>query len=81
MDKGAWWAIVHGVIKSQTRLKQLSTHSTHTPTKINFKKGHGKKQQRDSWYVAPRVVQLSITGAIEPSWYMLAGGNSVKNTM
>ena len=21
MDKGAWWAIVHGVIKSQTRLR------------------------------------------------------------
>ena len=28
MDRGAWWAIVHGVSKSQTRLKRL-TH-THT---------------------------------------------------
>ena len=26
MDRGAWWATVHGVTKSQTRLKQLSTH-------------------------------------------------------
>ena len=26
MDRGAWWAIVHGVAKSQTRLKGLSTH-------------------------------------------------------
>ena len=25
MDRGAWWAIVHGVAKSQTRLKRLST--------------------------------------------------------
>ena len=25
MDRGAWWATVHGVAKSQTRLKQLST--------------------------------------------------------
>ena len=25
MDRGDWWAIVHGVAKSQTRLKQLST--------------------------------------------------------
>ena len=25
MDRGAWWATVHGVVKSQTRLKQLST--------------------------------------------------------
>ena len=25
MDKGAWWAAVHGVAKSRTRLKRLST--------------------------------------------------------
>ena len=25
MDRGAWWAIVHGVTKSQTQLKRLST--------------------------------------------------------
>ena len=24
MDKGAWWAAVHGVAKSQTRLSNLS---------------------------------------------------------
>ena len=27
MDRGAWWAIVHKVIKSLTRLKQLSMHT------------------------------------------------------
>ena len=27
MDRGAWWAIVHGVAKSWTQLKQLSTHA------------------------------------------------------
>ena len=26
MDRGAWWATVHGVAKSWTRLKQLSAH-------------------------------------------------------
>ena len=26
MDRGAWRAMVHGVAKSQTRLKRLSTH-------------------------------------------------------
>ena len=26
MDRGAWWATVHGVVKSQTQLKGLSTH-------------------------------------------------------
>ena len=27
MDRGAWWATVHGVAKSWTQLKRLSTHS------------------------------------------------------
>ena len=27
MDRGAWWATVHGVTKSRTQLKQLSTHA------------------------------------------------------
>ena len=27
MDGGAWWAVVHGVTKSQTRLKRLSSSS------------------------------------------------------
>ena len=27
MDKGAWWAVVHRVEKSRTRLKQLSIHN------------------------------------------------------
>ena len=31
MDRGAWWATVHRVVKSYTQLKQLSTH-THTHT-------------------------------------------------
>ena len=26
MDRGAWRATVHGVVKSQTRLKQVSMH-------------------------------------------------------
>ena len=34
MDKGAWWATVHRVTTSRTRLKQLSTaqHSRDTST-------------------------------------------------
>ena len=27
MDRRAWWAAVHGVVKSQTQLKRLSMHS------------------------------------------------------
>ena len=29
MDRGAWQATVHGVAKSRTRLKQLSTHAAY----------------------------------------------------
>ena len=29
MDGGAWWFIVHGVAKSQTQLKRLSSSSSH----------------------------------------------------
>ena len=29
MDRGAWWATVHGVAKSWTQMKQLNTHNTH----------------------------------------------------
>ena len=25
IDRGAWWAAVHGVVKTETRLKRLST--------------------------------------------------------
>ena len=32
MDRGAWGAIVHGVPKSQTRWKHLSTHA---PTSLD----------------------------------------------
>ena len=27
VDRGAWWAAVHGVAQSQTRLKRLSMHA------------------------------------------------------
>ena len=30
LDRGAWWATVHGVTKSQTQLKRLGTHTIPT---------------------------------------------------
>ena len=30
MDRGAWWAPVHGLTKSRTQLKQLNTHTSNT---------------------------------------------------
>ena len=39
MDRETWWAIVHRVAKSQTRLKRLSTgmHKALHTTKINHR--------------------------------------------
>ena len=31
MDRGAWWAAVHGVTQSWTRLKRLSSSSSSIP--------------------------------------------------
>ena len=31
MDRGAWWATVHGVAQSRTRLKRLSSSSSNLP--------------------------------------------------
>ena len=38
MDGGAWWAAVHGVAQSQTRLKRLSSSSN--CFKISFMRQH-----------------------------------------
>ena len=34
MDKGAWQAMVHGIAKSQTRLKQQSMYVASTQQKL-----------------------------------------------
>ena len=34
MDRGAWQATVHGVTQSQTRLKQLGTHTAISRKKV-----------------------------------------------
>jgi len=33
MDGGAWWAAVHGVAKSQTRLRRLSRSSSNSSSR------------------------------------------------
>ena len=36
MDRGAWWAPVRGVVKSQMWLKQLSRHTLHLLKKLKL---------------------------------------------
>ena len=48
MDGGAWWAAVHGVTQSRTRLKRLSSSSSPLSTGAMFETGSG--------YLKPQVV-------------------------
>ena len=36
MDRGAWWAPVHGVAKSQTHLKRLRMHTHRINTELTY---------------------------------------------
>ena len=47
MDRGAYWAIVHRVTKSRTRLKQLHMHAcTHTHTHTHTKRTVCPEEQK-----------------------------------
>ena len=49
MDRGAWWATVHGITKSSTWLKQFSTHAKqkqyYNTLTTDFKKKNGLHQK------------------------------------
>ena len=51
MDRGAWWARVHGITKNQTRLKELSTaHSEENLGKVEDYKCQS----------APQTIRLTL---------------------
>ena len=61
MDGGAWWAVVHGVAKSQTRLRDFTfTHWRRTwqPTPVFLP---GESQGRGAWWAAVHGVERSRT--------------------
>ena len=50
MDRGAWWAIVHGVSKSATLVKRLSKHFDARPSALqSVSFNHFILQQLFSW--------------------------------
>ena len=54
MDRGAWQATVHRVMKSQTQLKQLSTDTTPSFCKISLpsrSRGHSGMNQKEWVYL------------------------------
>ena len=61
MDGGAWWATVHGVAQSRTRLKQLSSSSSSSGIKIHSKEaidnaGKIARDNKVSLYALPRYM-------------------------
>ena len=56
MDRGAWWARVHRVPKSRTRLSNFTTTTTNNFDNFFFKKLYKFK----SLYIARRPVPLEI---------------------
>ena len=70
MDRGAWRATVHGVAKSHTRLKQLSTHAG-TGNKVPHAVGQPSPQAtaaesaaatRESWHAAIKTTPVLLPG-------------------
>ena len=55
MDRGAWWTIVHRIMKSQIRLKQLSSSSSSNSVPKGFLGGSAVKnppavqEQQETW--------------------------------
>ena len=64
MDRGAWWAAVHGVAQSQTQLKQLSMHAcigerNGTPLQCSCLEN---PKDRGAWWAAVYGVVYSVVG-------------------
>ena len=55
-DGGAWWAAVHGVAQSRTRLKRLSSSSSATWEAQLHRNHDQKKEERDRDYGLTQVV-------------------------
>ena len=67
MDRGAWWAIVHGVTNSWTRLKQFSTHAgmhrgamKATSRIINHTENEQKELEKEMAAMSPPGAETSL---------------------
>ena len=73
MDRGAWWATVHGVSKSCTGLKQLVVHICVSLQKAQLQNKGGEHQGRSKDFM-PRSdvdsleVKKVYSGRVEEGW-------------
>ena len=70
MVRGAWWATVHRVTKSQTRLKQLSTHTGPSVSSLILLEDVGIWQQRlpPLMFCNHRLCKLKGKRGMEQEW-------------
>ena len=65
MDRGAWWATVHRIARSQTQLKQLNTHTLiHLHNQLTFIE-HIFCTKHYSWHQGPKGNQRDV---VPSSW-------------
>ena len=56
MDRGAWWAIVHGLAKSQIQLKQISTHALGSTAVRKAKLSSWRSESTAQLPLRPRLI-------------------------
>ena len=66
MDRGAWWAAVHGVTKSGTRLKQLSS----TPL-ANVRRSDSSWRRDKKLFSAVYVYKMYLLNLLPNYWFWL----------
>ena len=62
MDRAAWWATVHRVTKSQTRLRRLNRHNTmrklkNSAQRFNNRLDQGKEKEKRINVLEERLVE------------------------
>ena len=85
MDRGAWWAIVHGFTKSQTQLSDLTTTTRKTlklgmclihlmvSKRLSSSSRSGLVMGREAWRAAVHGVRVRHVWATELNWTELKG--------
>ena len=66
-DRGAWWAIIHGVAKNRLQLKQLSTHASTLCSQMGPTEPFQPPRRLQVWsdiHWQPRSLQKYIKGRI-----------------
>ena len=72
MDRGAWWATVHGVAKSLTRLKRLSMHIC-MMSEVNLLWGWGFSVVFPHTSVFPRIFEQTALQARDNVAFQVRG--------